>query len=802
MLDAFKKTGATRQQSDELQALIAQSREERAALSTMLTQMQMQSAKLASAGKALQEVDEKADKAHARLDDVTERLAQAAKRTSELETIDARIQSLVQAVAAAETETARLTAPDGELQKHKQALQELSSQTVQTRASLESLRTEQAAVEGLRDELRQTQDEIRNSNERAGALKTDYDHLRGLASQLTNDYGALRDTSREAHDETNATVELVREMEQRLASLSQLQEMSRSVEERMTTLDGLADYVGAKTTALESQKETVDHAVTEANRLNEMVWAMEAQINKLNEGARQAIKTEELIERVEKLARDVGAQLEGGLKAREAFAADLDALDKDRTSLTGFVRGYLDKLSIERRELDAFDQRVKVLQTAVAQAEKGMETLAVRERAAAAMVQRADQLTKQFDTLNASANDLQRKQVALEGLRESLAQVDALAKRTAGQYEALNQSRRDLDVLRGEIQDFHKSYAAAAKLRDQIGADRADLESFLARATEFSGGVPELEARISSVTSRLTLVDDAARKASSLTAMTEDLERRMTRLSGQQEVLARVEGRLQALHALSGDVDNRMEAQIVRRNEVESLHNRIEGIAVAVMDAQLKLEALDAVHAKIGPLGADLTSLRTDLDTVHERYAAALQEESAIAAQEKRLIGMLASSREAALEASQRFEQVQALASDLQRSSALKDELLQELAQVAARQREVAAHTESAEAHLARLEAASRALDERRAEVAHSERRIAAFETRAAELAQMTDALDIRIADVVRREALVEAIRQEVAAVQEVSARIRADLDHVADLKMDARDPGESAARKSRRKTA
>ena len=73
MLDAFKKGASTRQQqTDELQTLIAASKEERAALSTMLTQVQQQTAKLASAGKSLQEVEEKADKAQARLDEVSD----------------------------------------------------------------------------------------------------------------------------------------------------------------------------------------------------------------------------------------------------------------------------------------------------------------------------------------------------------------------------------------------------------------------------------------------------------------------------------------------------------------------------------------------------------------------------------------------------------------------------------------------------------------------------------------------------------------------------------------------------------
>src|SRR5262245_52428392 len=111
MLDAFKKTGATKVQSDELQQLIAASKEERAALSTMLTQVQLHSAKLASAAKSLQDVEEKAGKANTRLDEVTDKLQKAAQRTAELEAIDARIKALVDAVAHAEQETGRLTAP-------------------------------------------------------------------------------------------------------------------------------------------------------------------------------------------------------------------------------------------------------------------------------------------------------------------------------------------------------------------------------------------------------------------------------------------------------------------------------------------------------------------------------------------------------------------------------------------------------------------------------------------------------------------------------------------------------------------
>ena len=84
MLDAFKsKSGATKLQSDELQTLIAASKEERAALSTMLTQVQLHSAKLASppARRCRRSRRRPARRRH-RLDEVNDRLNKAAKRAS------------------------------------------------------------------------------------------------------------------------------------------------------------------------------------------------------------------------------------------------------------------------------------------------------------------------------------------------------------------------------------------------------------------------------------------------------------------------------------------------------------------------------------------------------------------------------------------------------------------------------------------------------------------------------------------------------------------------------------------------
>src|SRR5262249_39110894 len=199
-----------------------------------------------------------------------------------------------------------------------------------------------------------------------------------------------------------------------------------------------------------------------------------------------------------------------------------------------------------------------------------------------------DQLSKQVQTLNAAADELEKKQTALDGLQESLAQVDDLAKRTSWQYETLKQSRQDLDALRKEIQDFYKSHAAAVQLRDRLAADRASLEAFLERKTTFSAGLPELDSRMDAITSKLAIVDEGTQNAANLVSLADDLDRQMNRIASQQQFVERVEGRLNALNVLTGEVDKKLDDQIARRGEVDGLKSQIDGVSLDVTDARQK----------------------------------------------------------------------------------------------------------------------------------------------------------------------------------------------------------------------
>src|SRR5207248_6270807 len=241
---------------------------------------------------------------------------------------------------------------------------------------------------------------------------------------------------------------------------------------------------------------------------------------------------------------------------------------------------------------EAFDERLRALQTNVTDAESRMAALAAKDKSLIELSQTVDGLTKRFETLFAEADDLTRKQLSLEALHERLGQVDDLAKRTSWQMDSLRQSRQDLDVLRHDIQEFYKSHAEAARLADKLGSDRLALEAFGERMTAFASQTPELEAKMDGILGKLTLVEQGTQKATRLHESVAELDAQISRVSARLPFVEKFEVRLNGLNTLSAEVDHKLEEQLARRTELETLKAQCDGLAAQMVDAQHKLDAV------------------------------------------------------------------------------------------------------------------------------------------------------------------------------------------------------------------
>ena len=222
------------------------------------------------------------------------------------------------------------------------------------------------------------------------------------------------------------------------------------------------------------------------------------------------------------------------------------------------LRLTLDRVGVEKRELDSFNGRQRGLQISVSEAEGRMETLLAKERGLAVLHQRLDEMHQSVQDLHTNADDLARKQADLDGLRGRLADVDELSLKTSVQAEALAGTRQDLVSLGTEIAEFHKAHVDAAQLRDKMGLDRTALEGFASRMGEFLTRAPQIEASVTGVTARLNLVEAGLKQADRLGEMVRELEAHVARVSARSEFESRLEGRIAEYQTLSAEVDRRM----------------------------------------------------------------------------------------------------------------------------------------------------------------------------------------------------------------------------------------------------
>jgi chromosome segregation ATPase len=782
MLDTIKGltgNGKGQKQTEELQSLIATAREERGALSAMLTQISMRSSKLAQMGKSLEQAGQRAEAAAALSEEVSKRVASLDERLTMLDRVDERLDGLVSRVDELQRVSEQLVAPDSTLETHKLAVQQLAAETVETRAALEALRQDRSTIEELRQQLQQVAGEVRQSKDGAVLVRSELDGVRARAAQLGQEYERIRDTTRGARDDAASATEAVKEIEKKLGSVTQMRELARTTEERLTALNTLAEHVSHKMKALEGQKHAIDHAAVQANRLNEMVWSMDVQINKLADSHKQVQKTEETLARMEKLAHETEAHLESAMSTRDDFSREFARLERESRTLAEYLRQNVERLSVERKEFDAFDHRLTALQNGIANAEGRMEALSARDKTVATLAQRVDAVVKDIQTVGAHADELMRKQSSLDALSERLAHLDELGRRLAVQHETLTNGRADVDQVRQELQEFHKAYADATQLGDRLSRDRAALEAFGERAAMLLARTPELDARMEAILGKMHLVEEGTKSATRLGETTAMLAEQVARVGARAQFIDAIEGRLNSLHTLVADVSRSLGEQLARRNEVDAFKNTLDGIATQALDTQQKLDGITALQQQLLPVPAEVSRLLNLVTQTQHLAKSVQQDEAGILDQQTRLSELVEQSRGLATVVGDRLKQMQGMCDELARASTVKDELLNELSVVQARQREAISQTTSAEDQLKRVDAMLRQLEQRRTQLTFTEKKMATFETRLNELRLQSESIDQKIAALSEREAVVQAVKAEVENIHEISGRSKADLNFV-----------------------
>jgi len=319
---------------------------------------------------------------------------------------------------------------------------------------------------------------------------------------------------------------MVTELQQKFEPLSQVSALSKDTDAQLRTLNTLSEHVAAKIKALEDQQSVVERALVESRRVHEMVWEMENQLKKLDDGTKRAARVEETLAALQRMQAATNSTLEEAAQSRENFRRDVDRQERDAHNLIETVRRQLDQLATNKQEIETVHERLRLAQAGIAAAETRVEAVSTKEQQLEQLLERMQHLGARVQELTASAESLQRKQASLAALEERLGALESAAKRTQWQFESLAEHRKDLDGLKNEIQTVHTTYEHTATLLDKLRSDKREVEAFLEKAGSFMTQASQFELKVDALTSRIVSAETSAARTASVAEAVDDLASR------------------------------------------------------------------------------------------------------------------------------------------------------------------------------------------------------------------------------------------------------------------------------------
>jgi DNA repair exonuclease SbcCD ATPase subunit len=524
---------------------------------------------------------------------------------------------------------------------------------------------------------------------------------------------------------------------------------------------------------------TVDHATSEASRLNEMVWAMEAQIAKLEEGNRQVTRAEEVLRQAEEFAEGVVGELNAATARRDEFRRESARIEKDGAHLIQTVSAQIERLSIEGKSLNAHEQRIANLQGGLDTVERQLEAVLACQETVGNLDRKAEELGQTLRQLSTEAGELSRRRAEVETLADRLARVDATGREIEARQARLESGRAQLDALRAELDAIHASRASATELCTRLNADRQALDAAAANIARFSADAPAIEHQLAAVLEKLRFLDGADRMVEKTRENIAALEAVWARSNEKLQFVEKVERRLHGLHTLNTEVGRRMEEQLGRRAELESLRIRTDEISAHLGDAHQKLDAIREAQERVPAILESADILGRDIEQLEQRLNGLRRSDTDLADQEQRLDVLVAASREHYAAIDDRTTHLEGLTQELNRAGLLRNELAADLSRVQAQYQETAARMAATEEQLKHVDTLRLQLDDRQSALIAAEQRMAAFETQIGNLTRLAADTDVKIQAIAGREAMVAAIKTEVDQVRDVAAAVKSDVEAI-----------------------
>jgi len=689
-----------------------------------------------------------------------------------LESLDQRLKVLDQAAAQADQRMCSIEQRKEDAEKAGAVMRELIDVARQAQQKVDSLRMESGELEKVESEVKALHERLQGLQAQLGATVLDLENLQNATGSLRLESQSTQNEVQQARSELDRLRAAEAEIESARGTLSTSQTLARKTEEQLRKLNVLSELVSQKINSLNVARELVERANAQCAQVNELVWEMERKV-KYFQGEKDFLKDADgMLQRLQELQRTLASDIQAASREQGELLGNGTRLRAEIADSLSSIREQLEKAAIFRQELEVANGRVMALHSRVNLAEDRFEALAVRDQDVLRATKNAERLVDQLRSFEGALDSFGGKVQLLGPMEQRLDQLEGLSSRVGLQIDEITRSRTVVEDTAKRLSELLAAHGELQSRLETMREARQEVELAHQQLAEFRKASLATEATIQQVTRRLDVAEQVNARLATLQNLADRLEVATDELKPRLEFVEGLESRVNRLGELSRSIDARMEEQLGRNKELESMQTAQESLAVQFTEIQSLVTALKS-SSSLNEMEERTGLLEARLQALQEKLAGMEHLERATEDRERRNQVLVEKLEEISSRVERESGRLGTLDDELQRANRLRQEWLVEATQIEARQRELGRYSDTSEAQLQKIGELGRRLEERMSELAAADRKLAQHEEKVQTLEAQLEQTAAKIEDVHSRQASLDRIGEQMAALFETCERTR-----------------------------
>jgi len=743
-----------RELSEEMRAVLAEMRKEGDRYERLIETARGSAEQIEEIAEPLSKAVDEVSSVTERITEIESRLEAMSKLAGVYQELESRAQYLTDEQKTAETQ---LSATVEDSERIRTAMEEIGGKLDQAIGMKEQL-SQFLQVDNPFQQLRAEAETIRTSvdgtAEHMGRLREQHERLLDAHRTAVSKMEALDRRRVEFGRSLTDKERRVVQVEASVRGLDGVQQTLDEVRRDIGALKSLADLVGQKTAALESQRETLDRALTQAESLDRSMRQVDAGVRQQQENERTLSSLQEQMHGVRALHETVIERSNEIAQLQREVDERTQASRQELAAVTDETKKTIERFDFERRGMEAVTQRVADLRASVSDCESRFKPLVQSSQIVAELNARTQSLATQLQTLSVDVQSVDSETAKLAGMRRELEETARKSTEVGYQVSQIEQARPAIEAGLADLSQLAGAHALVRDTLEQTRLAQAEIGRVHDAQSETRSWLGSVEQSVQELRGRVDELRSMAPSIEFVQGQTQRISDAMTNIETRRSFVEDVQRRMGDLEAVNLRLEERS----------KQLQERAEAAEHKFTSLAQQAQAAEKMTMSVAAVSTALDQAESDADAVKKSV-------EAIAARVESVEGLANKTRSLKHELDQRHQALAEAQSELEGASALRQEVATTASQLEELTKKLAASLDAAHQKVNKVDSIAHKLEDRSAALQSVAQRMGEFEERLARWDVVDQNVAQSLEQIVARQVTVEALKSDLDRMFEMAEK-------------------------------